>query len=571
MQIKQELIKNTEIFFKELGVENPKVNFDSPTHFELGDYSTSVAMSYAKQLNKKPIELAGEIKSYLENKFPQIKIEFVLPGFINFFFDEKFFNDIVKKIISEKDAYGKNNSLGGQKIIIEYTDPNPFKEFHIGHLMSNSIGESVSRIIEAQGAEIKRLSYGGDVGLHVAKAIFGVLARKDEIKEIKDTNSKAQLSFWAECYVFGNNRYEESEGVKGEIDELNRTIFEKKDKDINHLYEWGRNVSIEHFQEMFEKLDTHFDKNIWESDVLEDASKSVSIGLEKNILERSDGAVVFKGENYGLHTRVFVNSKGLPTYEAKELGLGIKKYELYQFDRSVVITGNEQNEYFKVVLRAIELIKPEVSNKTVHIGHGMLRFASGKMSSRKGNVITATSLIKDIKNLVLEKMKDREMEEDEKEKISEEVAIGALRYSILKQTTGKDIIFDFEKSISFDGDSGPYLQYATVRAQSVLRRAESIKLKVESKIPNNWTTTNLERLLERFPNIVERAGLEYAPSHIATYLIDLAGWFNSFYASGKIINEKDETSPYRLALTQSFVCVMTSGLNLLGIKVPEKM
>ena len=168
-------------------------------------------------------------------------------------------------------------------------------------------------------------------------------------------------------------------------------------------------------------------------------------------------------------------------------------------------------------------------------------------------------------------MKDREISDDKKKEISEIIAIGALKYSILKQTTGKDIIFDFDKSLSFEGDSGPYLQYATVRANSILKKVENIKLKVESEIPENWTTTNLERLLERFPSVVERAGTEYAPSHVATYLIELAGEFNSFYASHKIIDETDPTSPYRLALTQAFVHVMTSGLNLLGIKVPSQM
>lgn len=580
--MKEEIKKHIEDILKELGVENPKVNLEPTAYVDKGDYTTNVAMVYSKKLGKKPTDLAEEIRGFVEVKLPQIKIQVVAPGFINFFFDVGYFGNVVKTIVSEKENFGKNDSLKGQKIIIEYTDPNPFKEFHIGHLMSNSIGESISRIIESQGAEIKRLSYGGDVGLHVAKAIFGVLARKDEIDEIKNESQKAQLSFWAQCYVFGNTRYDENEKSKKEIDDLNKTIFEKNDKEINDLYDWGRKVSVEHFQEMFKRLDTHFDKNIWESDVLETAMKTVNTGLEKNILENSDGAVVFKGENYGLHTRVFVNSKGLPTYEAKELGLGIKKYEMFKFDKSIVITGNEQNEYFKVVLKAMELFKPEVSNKTVHIGHGMLRFASGKMSSRLGNVITAVSLIDDVKNLVLEKMKEREMEEDEKEEVAEEVAVGALRYSILKQTAGKDIIFDIENSISFEGDSGPYLQYATVRANSILKKALNLPVGrsgehllkanvLAEKIPENWQTTNLERFLERFPAVVERAGVEYAPSYIATYLIELAGEFNSFYASHKIIDEADVTSPYRLALTRGFVCVMTSGLNLLGIKVPKQM
>ncbi len=370
--------------------------------------------------------------------------------------------------------------------------------------------------------------------------------------------------------------------VKKEIDELNKIIFDKTDEKINALYDWGREVSILHFQEIFKTLGTNFDKNIWESEVTDPALEVVKEGLEKNILEKSEEAVIFKGENYGLHTRVFVNSKGIPVYEAKELALGMKKLNEFNFDKSIVITGNEQNDYFKVVLKAMELLRPEVSDKTVHIGHGMLRFASGKMSSRKGNVITGVSLIEDVKNLVLEKMKEREMDEDKKDVIAEQVAIGAIKFSILKQAAGKDIIFDFEKSVSFEGDSGPYLQYATVRANSILKKAEVSRVPLamrsqmakdtfDTELPDNWQTTDLERMLERFESVVKHSGEEYAPHYIVTYLIQLAGEFNSFYAKHKIIDENDPTSPYKLALTQAFANVMTTGLDLLGIKVPEEM
>ncbi|MCX6702095.1 MAG: arginine--tRNA ligase [Candidatus Zambryskibacteria bacterium] len=563
--MKKVLEKEIKIILSDLGVENPRVDFDIPTHIHLGDYFTNTAMTYAKQLGKKPIDLAEEIALRLTqgNLQKQIKVKAVVPGFINFFFNESYFSDVVKNIISEKNSYGKNDSLNGQKIIIEYTDPNPFKEFHIGHLMSNSIGEAISKIIEIQGAEVKRLSYGGDVGLHVAKTIWAI-QKKDVLPDQITTNILGSM------YVIGNNSYEEDEQAKKEIDELNKIIFDKSDSKVNELYEQGRKVSIKHFQEMFIKLGTNFDKLFWESEMVEEGLKAVEEGLSKNILEKSAGAIVFKGEKYGLHTRVFVNSKGIPTYEAKELGLSVEKIKIFDFDESIIITGNEQNDYFKVLFQVMDLLRPEVAHRTVHIGHGMLRFTSGKMSSRMGNVITAETLISEVQQKILGKMKDREMGEQAKQNVSEIIAIGALKYSILKQTTEKDIIFDIEKSVSFEGDSGPYLQYATVRANSLLKKAFGV-VKISEKIPDDWETTNLERLLERFPNIIEKTGKEYAPHYIATYLIDLAGEFNSFYASHKIIDEADSTSPYRLALTQAFVYVMTTGLNLLGVKVPEQM
>ncbi len=571
--MKEELVGHIKIILEELGIENPKVTLDIPTRSNMGDYSTSVAMAYAKKLDRKPLDLAGEIKDLLDAKhIPHVaKIEVAAPGFLNFFFDVEYYSQNVERIVADEIRYGRNDVLKGKKTIVEYTDPNPFKEFHIGHLMSNSIGQAISNIIEAQGSEVIRVSYGGDVGLHVAKSIFAVLKNSpEEIERIKKLTSQVQLSFWAKAYVDGSSAYEENPEAKAEIDTLNKTIFDKSDSHIQELYEWGREVSIKHFQEIFVRLGTRFERNFWESEVIDDAMKTVEEGLEKGVLEKSEGAVIFRGENFGLHTRVFVNSKGVPTYEAKELGLGVKKMELYHFDSSIIITGNEQNEYFKVLLCAMELLRPEVKNKTTHIGHGMLRFADGKMSSRKGNVITGVTLLEQVKAIILEKMKDRELTPEKMDVLAEIIAVGAIKFSILKQAAGGDIVYDFEKSVSFEGDSGPYLQYAVVRANSLLEKAEGV-VGMDVKAPVGWQTTNLERLLEQYPDVVARAGESYAPHYIVTYLVELAGEFNSFYASHKIIDGGDKTSPYRLALTKAFVIVMLSGLDLLGIRVPEEM
>jgi len=558
-----------------------------PKDIKNGDYSF---------FNRSPKTENDLVKVLNKNKIPEIDRVEIVGKFINFYLSKDFFAGSVKEINKQKENFGKNNLLEYQpasakgfgeprKIIIEYTDPNPFKEFHIGHLMSNSIGEAISRIIEVNGSDIKRLSYGGDVGLHVAKSLFAVLNQKEKINEIKNADEKEQIKFWSQCYVFGNNQYEDNENTKKEIDDLNKIIFDKSDLEINKLYEWGRKLSIKHFQEMFKRLDSNFDKNIWESEVVEDALKAVSLGLQKNILEKSEGAIVFRGENYGMHTRVFVNSKGVPTYEAKELGLGIKKFEDFSFDKSIVITGNEQNDYFKVILKATELIKPEVSGRTVHIGHGMLRFASGKMSSRLGNIITAEDLINQVKEKILEKIKEREFDEKEKKEVAEIVAIGAIKYSILRQAIGGDIVFDFDKSISFEGDSGPYLQYTCVRANSVLEKAREVSRfnldmsKTVFDTLKNWETTELEKYLYRFPEVVERAGAEYTPHYLVTYLTELASIFNSYYANNRIIDlnpalseqiESNE-SLYKIALTKATAHIIKYGLELLGIKVPKRM
>ena len=547
---------------KNLEIETGEIVLEHPANLANGDYSTNIALILAKQLKEKPKDVAEEIVKILQGSALKSekgqtfkKIEIAGAGFINFYLSPEFFASQIAEIISKGDNFGKNQTLAGKKVMVEYTDPNPFKEFHIGHLMSNAIGESIAHLYEASGAKVVRACWQGDVGLHVAKAIWG---------KLKKPNAN-----WGEAYVFGTQNYNEN---KTETDELNKKIFAQSDSEINKIYNEGRQWSLFHFEEIYKKLDTKFDYNFFESKEGREGEKIVAGFLKKGVFEKSDGAVVFRGEKYGLHTRVFITSQGLPTYETKELGLSKAKFEVEpDLFQSIVITANEQDDYFKVVLKVMEQIYPSIAEKTKHISHGMLRFASGKMSSRTGNVITGESLINMMENLVAEKIKDRELSSAEKQKIMETVGVGAIKYSILKQNIGANIIYDFDKSISFEGDSGPYLQYTYARAKSVLAKVTERHgvSTVPVDTPCLQVSNNLERLLYRFPEVVARAAVEYEPHFVATYLIELASAFNNFYAHNQIIGSEEEN--YRLALTRAVSIILKNGLWLLGIQVPERM
>ncbi len=542
----------------ELGLEIEDVHLEHPADLTNGDYSTNVAMVLGKKVGKNPKELAQEIVDKISENNPPAggveKAEVAGAGFINFYLSQEFFKESVEEILKAGDKWGSNDSLKKQKTIVEYTDPNPFKEFHIGHLMANSIGESISRLVEFSGAQTKRANYQGDVGLHVAKAIFG-----------KQNNP--EMAFGT-AYAKGNSAYEEDENAKEEIKEINKKVYDKSDDEVNKLYDEGRKVSLEHFEEIYKKLGTKFDEYFFESETGPIGKKLVEENVGK-VFNESDGAVIFKGEDVGLHTRVFINSEGLPTYEAKDLALAKVKADRYGHDKSIVITASEQKEYYKVVLASMKEIFPDLSENTKHITHGMLRLPSGKMSSRTGDVITGESLIDEVNEKVLEKMKDSELEN--KAEIAEQVAVGAIKYSILKQSAGKDIIFDYDKSLSFEGDSGPYLQYSLVRANAVLEKAKAENIKSDLSKDGPWTEViELEKLLYRFPEVVERANAEYEPHYVTTYLTELAGAFNSFYANTKIV-EESESAPYKVALTEAFKTTIKNGLWLLGIKTPERM
>ncbi|MEK7641931.1 MAG: arginine--tRNA ligase [Patescibacteria group bacterium] len=572
--MKQELQKSVEKALDNLGITRGVFKIDYPDSPEHGDFSCNAAMAYAKQLKLAPKALADKIVAGLEGCMPDFveSVSVAGPGFINFKVKDKIFAEqVVKGAISHQGV------ATGKKVMVEYTDPNPFKIFHIGHLMSNAIGESISRLIESGGAEVIRACYQGDVGLHVAKTIWAIQKKQEEgVEKQKGGTITEKVKWLGEMYVYGS-QFDEDEVIKKEIAAINKKIFEKSDSAVNEIYEQGRKWSLEYFDTIYKRLGTDFKKFFFESEVADDGVKIVKKFLkeggydDKKIFEESDGgAVVFKADiiDPKLHTRVFITSQGLPTYEAKELGLNSKKFNLYPgLDESIIITANEQSDYFKVILKVFEIIKPEIFTKTKHISHGIMRFAAGKMSSRKGNIISAEELIADIRALVTEKIAGREFSLEEKDEIADMIAVGAIKYTILRQATGGDVIFDSAASISFEGDSGPYLQYATVRAHAVLGKSSSVAGTMV--LPDEVTT--LEKLLSRYADIKEYARSEYAPQHIAQYLMSLAGAFNGYYAVHQIVDEKDPLSPYRVALTKRFVETMTDGLWLLGIKVPQRM
>jgi len=558
------------------GMGLPQVDFvvEHPADLAHGDYSTNIAMVLGKNIGRNPVELAGEMQKGLSATFNNEveKVEVAGPGFINFHLSKKFFEDAVQDVINQGKNYGRNDHLKNQKTIIEFTDPNPFKAFHIGHMMSNLIGETLCRISEWNGAEVKRAIYQGDVGLHVAKAVWGMVQNRAGFPHDEDP-MEVKVRFLSNAYAFGSNEFEKDERAKKEIEVTNKMIFEKSNHELNIYYEKGRKWSLEAFEFIYKRLGTKFDFYFLESETAEFGKQTVLENVAKGIFEVSEGATVYKGEKHGLHTRVFINSMGLPTYEAKELGLAKIKSETYEYDRSIVLTANEQNQYFKVVLKAMSEIFPELSEKTTHISHGMLRLPSGKMSSRTGDVIMAETLIEDVRTKVAEKVADRDYDESLKEDVIEKVALGSLKYSILKQAIGRDIIFDFDKSLSFEGDSGPYLQYTAARSVSILRKAESEGfMEIGGEQPENWEVTNVEKIVNRFPEIVREAYNELAPQKLISYLTELSSEFNSFYNSGKIIDsENPSVTSYKIGITQAVLNILQNGLEILGIDLPQKM
>ncbi len=540
----------------------PTVSIDRPKDSAHGDWVTNISFVIAKKLQKTPIvvaeELATEINTVVNEDIACA--EGIAPGFVNFSLHRQAAVKEIQKIVSEKENFGKNMVLEGQRIMVEYTQPNPFKPFHIGHLMSNTIGESISRIVEFCGATVVRANYQGDVGPHVAKSLWAIQKFGYDITNIEEIGK---------AYAKGHEAYEADEKAKEEIHAINKAVYMCSDDVLMRLYAIGRQKTLERFEEIYAILGTKFDAYYFESETWK---RGVQIVREHvgDIFEESDGAVIFDGEKYNLHKRVFITSQGLPTYEAKEIGLALLKKETNPSDLYMMTTAVEQEEYFKVVMKAIELVDATFTGKIVHIPHGMMMLTTGKMSSRKGNVITGETLIADAQEVARHKMSERAIDSSRESTVNM-IAVAGIKFGILRQFIGKNIAYDTESAMSFDGDSGPYLQYTYARCQSVISKAQEKGI-VSSFVHPCAESVLLERLLVQFPEIVVRANTERAPHQIATYVIKCAREFNAYYAKNILIDDSNhELSAYRIAVAQATAHVVRNSLFLLGIAAPEKM
>ncbi len=556
-ELLQQALKSADV-----ALGDAEIVLEHPADLTHGDYSCNIAMRLAKVVGKKPRELAEEIvKSLPESEYIG-KAEVAGPGFINFYLSASFFGESIGQAIEGGDNFGRVDSLKDKKVMVEYTDPNPFKELHIGHMVPNSIGVALARTAGFAGADVREVTFQGDVGMHVAKSLYGML----QLGLTVDDDFTAQDL--GKAYAVGSKAFEDEKNPEAqeEIKDLNKRIYQiysGEETELKGLYEKGKQVSVSYFEEVYKILNSDFKHYFFES-ITGQVGEEIVRAHIGDVFEESNGAVIFKGEEYGLHTRVFINAQGLPTYESKDIGLIKLKHDWWPHDTSITVTGGEQEEYFKVMHKAMSLIDVELADTMALVVNGMLELKNGKMSSRTGDVVRALDLIDDVKKIVQKKMQDAD------EVSIQQVAIGAIKYSILKSGTSKDIKFDFDTSLSFEGDSGPYLQYTYARCKSVLAKAHPSRGKAKVQIPQDWETTNIEKLLYRFPEVVERAALEYEPHYIANYLNDLASTYNSWYAQGKILDGSD-AEHYKLALTEAAAHTIKNGLYLLGIETPEKM
>lgn len=528
-----------------------------------GDYSSNIALILARQVKVQPFETAKLITQHLSSLEFIDRVEPVPAGFINFYLKPDYLIENLNVAMTDFKALAKADRP--IKILFEFGQPNTHKIPHIGHLYSYCYGESSARLLQAVGHQVWRANYQGDIGLHVAKCLWAY--QRNQQPDPAGLAEKVQ--YLQLCYQQGSQIYEEDESTKEEIDDLNRAIY-LKDSAIVGDWTKTRQWSLDYYRQFEQELGLVFDRYYLESEVSQAGLDIVRRKIGK-VFTEDQGAVIFRGEQYGLHTRVFINKFGNPTYEAKDIGLAMQKKQDFSFDQSIVTTAHEQTEYWRVVAKAIELIDPAYQGKIRHIGYGLVNLTTGKMSSRTGQLVTAFDLVAMVTARIKEHISaKRDYSSGEKEKIARLVALGAIKYSFLKSSPGKNISFDLESSISFDGNSGPYLQYTYARCRSVLSRVSQAP--GATSLPTiNQEELGLLRCLHRFPSIVKAAAADLAPHTLCSYLFELAQRYNHFYERHQILTDNNASTGFRLALTRGVAEVLKTGLNLLGIEVSERI
>lgn len=579
---KTRILQDLKKAVEELGFQTTDIVCDIPKNPEFGDYTSNIALQLAKQSsatsNQSSEEIANKIVDRLQvtgysNEYLE-KVEVAGEGFINFYIKPGHLMQNVTQVCDYAcfvDPKPKVEEPSGKKVLVEYASFNALKPVHIGHLRNITLGESITRLLEANNMQVFRATYTSDIGLPAAKVVWGILKFKDEYKEARKKDLRQKAEFLGSIYVKANSAYEDEPESKAEIDQINTKIYQRDEK-LVPIWQEALSWTFEYYEYIYELVGTKFDKQFLESEAEGPGAKIVRDNIGK-VFKHDQGAIIFPGEEFGLHNRVFITSAGNPTYEAKEMALANLEYSAYSFDLAIHIVANDQDDYFKVVFKALDLLNHGLASKERHLSYGYVTLPSGKMSSRKGNIVTLEQLYdlvrKKVEKIMNGSRVEHGMTKEEKEEIIKVVSLGAIKFALLKYAPHSDVTFDLEKSVSLIGDSGPYVQYTYARAKSVLRNAQYSYQPAQIQGDLEKEELTLLRQVEHFDSIIKEAAINYAPHLVANFLVEFARNFNLFYQKHPIV--KHEKSELRLALTCAVAVRIKQGLYLLGIEAPERM
>ena len=536
-----------------------------PKDFSKGDYAFPCFV-LSKKEKKNPVEIAREIAGKIKGK-EFGKIEAVGP-YVNFFINQKkFARDLIGRIGKEGDKFGRGIKKK-EKVVVEFSQPNTHKAFHVGHVRGTSLGESISRILEFNGDKVIRANYSGDTGKHIAKWLWGYqkFYRKEKLKDDE--------SWFAKIYSESVKKLENNKKGEKEVEELNKRLDSGKDKKLNDLWEKTRKLSISSWDRIYHELNTKFDVHYFESWIEADAKGMAEDLVKKKIAKISDGATIvdFKEhKNPGLNVFLLLRNDGTVLYGGKDMVLAKRKFDDYKFDKSIYVIGKEQDLYVHQVFKTLELMKFKWADKLSYVPFSEVKLPWGRMSSRTGDNVLYSNFKEEMIKIASGEIEKRfpKLENTLVYDRALAISIAALKYSMLKQDINKGLVFDKKTALSFEGDTGPYLLYSYARALSVLDKAGYKKQKKYDIGKIHECERKLINKLGGFPEIVKHAYGNLAPNLIANYSYELAKTFSEFYHNCQVIGSEEEQ--FRLKLVDSFSQVIKNALSLLGIPVIREM
>ena len=556
---------------KQIGLDTNEIKgfIEIPSNKDMGDYSFP-CFKLAKELRKAPQMIATELKEKLEFDESTISKVEVVGGYLNFFVNsEAIAKSVFEEIDTKKENYGSSNIGEGKNIVIDYSSPNIAKPFHIGHLRSTVIGNSLYKIYKKLGYNCIGINHLGDYGTQFGKLIEGYKRWKDEYNI--EENPIDELT---KIYIRINNLCKEDESVL-EACRDNFKKLEEKDEYCTVLWEKFRKLSLKEFQKVYDLLDIHFDSLNGEAFYSDKMQEIIDILDRSGKLVESEGARVINLDDKQMPPCLIEKSNGSTTYATRDLAAIMYRARTYNFDKALYVTSYEQILHFRQIFEVAKLLglDEKYIDGLTHIPFGMVQLKTGKMSTREGNIIKLEDLLNEAISRSKEIMDTKNPDLENKDEIAKIIGIGAVIFNDLYNSRIKDEIFDWDEMLNFNGETGPYLQYIYVRTNSIIQKAGYIPelRNVDFSELRNENADKIIKMLYEFENTIKLSAEKYEPYIIARYLIDLAQAFISFYNNYKIISDDKNAQDARLYLTYCVNIVLKSGAELLGMKMPEKM